>query len=100
MPSPVCPKRINSEVREDVSREPTTVFTEDLPNPFQAIRYHSLLIERNSLPDCFEISAETEEREIMGVRHRRFAIEGIQFHPESIMTQAGKKLLKNFLELP
>ncbi len=70
-----------------------------LPNPFQAIRYHSLLVERESLPDCLEISAETEEKEIMGVRHKRFAVEGVQFHPESIMTHGGKILLKNFLEL-
>ncbi len=70
-----------------------------LPNPFQAIRYHSLLIERESLPDCLEITAETEEKEIMGVRHKRFAMEGVQFHPESIMTQGGKILLKNFLEI-
>jgi anthranilate synthase/aminodeoxychorismate synthase-like glutamine amidotransferase len=68
-----------------------------LPNPLRAIRYHSLLIERESLPDCLEISSETKEGEIMGVRHRRFAIEGVQFHPESIMTQEGKTLLKNFL---
>ncbi|MBS3906768.1 MAG: aminodeoxychorismate/anthranilate synthase component II [Syntrophaceae bacterium] len=71
----------------------------DLPNPFQAIRYHSLLIERKSLPDCLEISAETQEGEIMGVRHKRFSIEGVQFHPESIMTEGGKILLKNFLEM-
>jgi anthranilate synthase/aminodeoxychorismate synthase-like glutamine amidotransferase len=70
-----------------------------LPNPFQAIRYHSLLIERESLPDCLEISAETKEGEIMGVRHKNFAVEGVQFHPESIMTQGGKILLKNFLEM-
>ena len=71
----------------------------DLPNPFQAIRYHSLLIERESLPACLEVSAETKAGEIMGVRHRTFAIEGVQFHPESIMTQGGKTLLKNFLEM-
>ena len=70
-----------------------------LANPFRAIRYHSLLIEREGLPDCLEISAETEEGELMGVRHKRFAVEGVQFHPESIMTQGGKTLLKNFLEL-
>jgi para-aminobenzoate synthetase component 2 len=70
-----------------------------LPNPFQAIRYHSLLIERDSLPDCLEISSETKEGEIMGVRHKRFMIEGVQFHPESIMTREGKRLLKNFLEM-
>jgi len=71
----------------------------DLPNPLQAIRYHSLLIDRESLPDCLEISAETKEGEIMGVRHKSLAIEGVQFHPESIMTQGGKILLKNFLEM-
>jgi len=71
---------------------------QNLPNPFQAIRYHSLIIERESLPDCLEISAQTKEGEIMGVRHKNFAIEGVQFHPESIMTQGGKILLKNFLE--
>ena len=70
-----------------------------LPSPFSAIRYHSLLIERKSLPACLEISAETEEGEIMGVRHRNFPIEGVQFHPESIMTQEGKNLLKNFLAI-
>ncbi len=72
----------------------------NLPNPFEAIRYHSLLIDRKSLPDCLEISAETKEGEIMGVRHRRFSVEGVQFHPESIMTYGGKVLLKNFLEIP
>ncbi len=68
-----------------------------LPNPFQGIRYHSLLIDRENLPDCLEISAETKEGEIMGVRHKRLAVEGVQFHPESIMTEGGKTLLKNFL---
>jgi anthranilate synthase/aminodeoxychorismate synthase-like glutamine amidotransferase len=70
-----------------------------LPSPFSAIRYHSLLIERKSIPACLEISAETEEGEIMGVRHRNFPVEGVQFHPESIMTQEGKNLLKNFLAM-
>jgi para-aminobenzoate synthetase component 2 len=70
-----------------------------LPSPFSAIRYHSLLIERKSLPACLEISAETQEGEIMGVRHKNFPIEGVQFHPESIMTQEGKNLLKNFLAM-
>jgi anthranilate synthase/aminodeoxychorismate synthase-like glutamine amidotransferase len=70
-----------------------------LPNPFQAIRYHSLLVERESLPDCLEVSAETKEGEVMGVRHKNFAVEGVQFHPESIMTEGGKILLKNFLEM-
>lgn len=70
-----------------------------LPNPFDATRYHSLLIERASLPDCLELSAWTKEGEIMGVRHREYLLEGIQFHPESILTVEGKKLLKNFLDL-
>jgi len=68
-----------------------------LPNPFPATRYHSLVIERQSIPDCLEITAETDEGEIMGVRHRDYAIEGVQFHPESVMTPAGKDLLRNFL---
>jgi anthranilate synthase component 2 len=74
-----------------------------LPNPFEATRYHSLVIEKDSLPDCLEITAWTETPdgaidEIMGVRHRVFPIEGVQFHPESILTQAGHELLQNFLK--
>ncbi len=71
-----------------------------LPNPFEATRYHSLLIERPTIPDCLEISAETAEGEIMGVRHRAHPVAGVQFHPESILTQAGKALLRNFLQTP
>ena len=74
-----------------------TIFA-DLPNPFDATRYHSLLIERATLPECLEISAWTAEGEIMGVRHREVLLEGIQFHPESILTPEGKHLLRNFLE--
>lgn len=70
---------------------------EDLPTPFTAVRYHSLIIDRDSVPDCLEISAETDQDEIMGVRHTEYAIEGVQFHPESILTEHGKTLLKNFL---
>ncbi len=70
-----------------------------LPNPFRAIRYHSLLIDRRALPACLEVSAESETGEIMGVRHKQYAVEGVQFHPESIMTEGGKTLLKNFLEM-
>lgn len=70
-----------------------------LSQPFEATRYHSLLIERSSLPACLELSAWTAEGEIMGVRHRQHLIEGIQFHPESILTIEGKQLLKNFLDL-
>ncbi|ERI08743.1 aminodeoxychorismate/anthranilate synthase component II [Aneurinibacillus aneurinilyticus] len=68
-----------------------------LPNPFRATRYHSLIVERESLPDCLEITAETAEGEIMALRHRELPVEGVQFHPESIMTEHGKQLLRNFL---
>jgi anthranilate synthase/aminodeoxychorismate synthase-like glutamine amidotransferase len=71
-----------------------------MPQPFDATRYHSLIIKRDTCPDCLEIIAETKpEGEIMGVRHKQFPIWGVQFHPESILTQEGKKLLKNFLDL-
>ena len=69
-----------------------------LHNPLQATRYHSLVIERESLPDCLEITAWTEDNEIMGVRHRDLPVEGVQFHPESILTACGHDLLRNFLE--
>ena len=69
-----------------------------LPNPFIATRYHSLAIERTSLPACLEVTAWTEDGEIMGVRHKDFQVEGVQFHPESIRTEHGHRLLKNFLE--
>jgi len=70
----------------------------DMPNPFEAIRYHSLLIKRDTMPSCLEITAETDISEVMGVRHRELDIEGVQFHPESILTQEGKTLLRNFLD--
>jgi len=70
-----------------------------LPNPFEAVRYHSLIVSRDSLPDCLEISAWTEEGEIMGLRHREFKVEGVQFHPESILTDFGNHLIKNFIRL-
>ena len=69
----------------------------DIPNPFEATRYHSLIIERESLPACLEINAWTEEQEIMGVRHKEEPLFGVQFHPESILTREGKVLLNNFL---
>jgi para-aminobenzoate synthetase component 2 len=68
-----------------------------LPRPFEATRYHSLVIRRESLPDCLELSAETDDGVIMGVRHRELLVEGVQFHPESILTREGKQLLANFL---
>jgi len=70
-----------------------------LPSPFEATRYHSLLVKRETFPASLEITAWTEEQEIMGLRHREFPIHGVQFHPESILTLEGKKLLKNFLSL-
>jgi anthranilate synthase component II len=69
-----------------------------LPSPFTVIRYHSLAIERASLPDCLEVTAWTDDGEIMGVRHKQFDIEGVQFHPESILSEHGHALFKNFLE--
>ena len=70
----------------------------DLPNPFEATRYHSLLVEKASLPSDFEISAWTKEGEIMGIRHKELPVEGVQFHPESILTECGKDLLRNFID--
>ena len=79
-----------------ISHNDTGVF-HNLPNPFTATRYHSLAIEEESLPDCLEITARAEDGEIMGVRHKDLAIQGVQFHPESFLTEHGHKLLKNFL---
>ncbi|NCO58615.1 MAG: anthranilate/aminodeoxychorismate synthase component II [Nitrospirae bacterium CG18_big_fil_WC_8_21_14_2_50_70_55] len=70
-----------------------------LPNPFAATRYHSLAVERDSLPPVLEVSASTDDGEIMGLRHRTLAVEGVQFHPESILTTVGKELLRNFLRM-
>jgi para-aminobenzoate synthetase component II len=83
-----------SKIRHDGK----TIFRQ-LPSPFDATRYHSLIVKRETLPACFEVSAETAEGEIMGMRHRSFGIEGVQFHPESILTMVGKDLLRNFLKL-
>jgi anthranilate synthase/aminodeoxychorismate synthase-like glutamine amidotransferase len=68
-----------------------------LPNPFEATRYHSLIVERQSLPDCLEITAKTWDEEIMGLRHKTLPVEGVQFHPESFLTTVGKDILKNFI---
>lgn len=70
-----------------------------MPNPFAATRYHSLVIQRDTIPSCLEITAETEEGEIMGVRHKELPIWGVQFHPESILTESGRTILSNFLTL-
>ncbi len=69
-----------------------------LPNPFEAIRYHSLVVHLETLPDCLEVTAWTDNGLIMGLRHKEFPVEGVQFHPESIMTPVGKQLLQNFLD--
>ena len=68
-----------------------------MPENFRATRYHSLLVERDSLPDCLEITAETAEGEIMGLRHKTLAVEGVQFHPESVLTENGRRILENFV---
>ncbi|AYC30676.1 aminodeoxychorismate/anthranilate synthase component II [Paenisporosarcina cavernae] len=68
-----------------------------MPNPFTATRYHSLIVEKETLPDCLEVTSWTSEGEIMGLRHKEFAVEGVQYHPESIMTEEGKRLLQNFI---
>ena len=81
-----------------IQHDGKTIFHQ-LPQPFDATRYHSLIVKRDTLPSCFDISAETAEGEIMGLRHRSLGIEGVQFHPESILTTFGKDLLRNFLKL-
>ena len=72
---------------------------QDLSNPFEAVRYHSLIVKKSSLPDCLEITAWTEDGEIMGIRHRKHPVEGVQFHPESILTNSGTNLVHNFLDM-
>ncbi len=70
---------------------------EDVPNPFQATRYHSLIVKKETLPDCFEITAETKENEVMGIKHKEYPVYGVQFHPESILTSEGPRIVDNFL---
>jgi anthranilate synthase/aminodeoxychorismate synthase-like glutamine amidotransferase len=79
-----------------VTHDGKGVFT-GLDNPFEAMRYHSLIVDESSLPDCFMVTARTDQEELMGIRHKSLPIEGVQFHPESIMTPAGVRLLKNFM---
>ena len=79
-----------------ISHDGKGLFT-GLPNPFEATRYHSLLIERSSVPDCLDVTAQTAENEIMAVRHKTLPVEGVQFHPESFLTTSGKDLLRNFI---
>jgi para-aminobenzoate synthetase component II len=80
----------------EIYHDGNTIFA-GLPNPFPATRYHSLIVKKETLPDCFEISAWTKEGEIRAIRHKTVRAEGVQFHPESIMTQSGKELLSNFI---
>ncbi len=82
----------------EIKHDGKTIF-EGLPNPFSATRYHSLVVERGTLPACLEVSARTSDGLIMGLRHRDLKVEGVQFHPESILTKAGKQLLGNFLRM-
>ena len=81
----------------DIYHDEKTLFR-GLPNPFQATRYHSLIVKRETLPNCFEISAWTKNGEIMAIRHKELPLEGVQFHPESILTTGGKEMLKNFVQ--
>jgi len=91
-------ERIMHGKTSQISNDGRTIF-QGLPNPFIAGRYHSLIVEKSSLPACLEISAETEQGEIMGIRHKEYQVEGIQFHPESVLTPNGKRILKNFLAM-
>ena len=92
-----APKIMHGKTSE-IHHDGKTIFT-GVKSPFTATRYHSLIVKRETLPDCFNISAWTSEDEIMGLRHKEYTIEGVQFHPESILTGEGKKILANFLKL-
>lgn len=92
-----APKIMHGKTSE-ISHDSKTIFR-DLPQNFQATRYHSLIVERKSLPSTLEVSAETADGIIMGLRHRKLRVEGVQFHPESVLTSAGFKLLENFLSI-
>ncbi len=94
----VAAQRLMHGKTSNVSADGRTLFL-GIPSPFQAMRYHSLAVAREPLPACLEISAESEDGEIMGIRHRSHPTEGVQFHPESIMTSVGKRLLRNFLKM-
>lgn len=90
-----APKPVHGKTSE-ISHDGRSVFA-GLPNPFTATRYHSLIVEESSLPDCLEVSARSEDGLIMGLRHRDYQVDGVQFHPESILTTVGKDLLRNFV---
>jgi anthranilate synthase component II len=91
-------KRLMHGKTSEVTADGKGVFT-GINKPFQAMRYHSLAVSRETLPDCLAVTAESEDGEVMGIRHKRHCTEGIQFHPESIMTAVGKRLLRNFLRM-
>ena len=91
-------KRIMHGKTSRIENDGKTIF-ENIDEPFAAVRYHSLIVDKKSLPDCLEISAWTDTGEIMGLRHKAYKIEGVQFHPESILTEYGEKLMKSFLNL-
>ena len=91
-------KRLMHGKTSMIRHDSNTIF-KNISNPFEATRYHSLEIEGESLPACFRISAWTDQNEIMGIRHKKYPVEGVQFHPESILTKEGKKILDNFLKL-
>ena len=91
-----APKPVHGKTSQ-ISHDGRSVFA-GLPNPFTATRYHSLIVEESSLPDCLEVSARSEDGLIMGLRHRDYPIDGVQFHPESILTTVGKDLLRNFVK--
>ncbi len=90
-------KRIMHGKTSPMHHDGKGVFT-GLPNPFEGMRYHSLIVDDKNLPDCFEVSCRTDEGELMGIRHKEMVLEGVQFHPESIMTPDGIPLLKNFMD--
>jgi len=90
--------RIMHGKTSSVIHDEETIFS-GLPNPFEATRYHSLILDRSTVPDCLRVSAWTEQGEIMGVRHREYQVEGVQYHPESILTIAGTRLVQNFITL-
>ncbi len=92
-----APKLLHGKTSE-IEHDGKGIFR-SLPNPFTATRYHSLIVERKSLPRELEVTAETRDGVIMGLRHRKYKVEGVQFHPESVLTESGKQLLKNFLAL-
>ncbi|MBI5903846.1 MAG: aminodeoxychorismate/anthranilate synthase component II [Deltaproteobacteria bacterium] len=91
-------KRLMHGKTSMVSHDGRTIF-EGIENPFEANRYHSLIVRKETLPDCLEVSAWTDMNEIMGLRHKKYPMEGVQFHPESILTRCGKDILRNFLRI-